>query len=135
MILSVFFSFFFSEAKVYIFSSTFQLSEEKSWDQYFGTDVIQSIDDILFTSSSQRFVFNEETLYVIDTEGSVTETVTLSNNGNKNIYKSNNFSARPNSITAACEVDAEQHLFLSNKDIYIFNFIDKVWQNRGMLLC
>lgn len=114
-------------------NSSFQFFEEKSLREHFGSEDIQNIDDIIHRSSSDTYVFDEDTLY-ISSNGQVTSRP-LSNNGNSNVYKSNNYAERPLTITGACELDSDTHLFLSSDTVYTFTFGDKTWHNKGTLVC
>ena len=113
--------------------SAFQLSKEETWSQHFGDDVTSNIDDVIFASkSSERYLFKGEELFVVDSSGTLTSTVSLGNNGNKNIYKGDN---RQSSISAGCEFDQNNHLFISNGDVFRFDFGEQIWNNLGSLVC
>ncbi|XP_053387385.1 uncharacterized protein LOC128551072 isoform X1 [Mercenaria mercenaria] len=121
--------------EVHSYSSTsFIFKETQTWSEHFGTDVITSIDDVIYTSSNDKYVISGDDLYTISNSGKVSSS-SLDNNGNKNIYKSNNFKDRPLLVSGACEVDTDNHAFTDDTSLFIFNFNNKRWTNDGNVVC
>ncbi|XP_052814934.1 uncharacterized protein LOC128241864 [Mya arenaria] len=113
---------------------TFNFKETLKWSDLFGKSAPTYFNDVLFTQNGDVYFFSEDTLHVKDSSGDVTK-IGLDNNGNKNLYKSKNFSDRPRNITAVCEVDNLTHVFLSEDKVFKFTFANKTWTELGHFIC
>ena len=130
-------SIFLGDGEVHLYSSSsssiFTYIKTMSWSDHFGTSDITSLDDVLYTSSDKQYVINGDEMYIISSDGKV-ESLFLSNNGNKNVYRSINFQERPSFIASACEIDSVTHAF-TNSSLFLFDFTTTKWTNYGRTYC
>ena len=90
--------------------------------------------DAVLQSGSFTYLFQGTNLQIV-ASGSNVDSVSLDNNGNSNPYKSGNHGDRPTQIIAACSIDSDRHIFLSEGTVYLFTFSTREWENLGYFVC